>query len=81
MHIKRAWHLLVFIGYSEVLDYLYHLITTLQVHAIGGRSVACPGGILKVSKFQNNQISHYAFPYSMMCILNYALYFIGKCIR
>ena len=68
MHIKRAWHLLVLIGYSEVLDYLYHQITTLQVHAIGGSSVACPGGILKGSKFQNNQISYFAIFYSVMCI-------------
>ena len=26
------------------------------------------GKILKVSKFQNNQISYFAFSYSMMCI-------------
>ena len=34
---------------------------------------------LKLSKFQENQISYFAFFYSMMCILNYALCFIGKC--
>ena len=77
MHIKRAWNLLVFIGTFEVLDYLHHPITTYKAHAIGGSAVACPGGDLKVSKFQKYQISHFAFSYSMMCILIYALCFIG----
>ncbi len=30
MHIKRAWHLLVFIGTFEVFDYLYTPITTYK---------------------------------------------------
>lgn len=30
MHIKIAWHFSVFIGYSEVLDYLLSPITTYK---------------------------------------------------
>ena len=36
---------------------------------------------LKVSKFQDIQISYFAFSYSMMCIPNYALCFIGNMFR
>ena len=39
------------------------------------------GIIPKVSKFRKHQISYFAIFYSMMCILNYALYFIGNYIR
>ncbi len=35
------------------------------------------GIIPKVSKFRKHQISYFAIFYSMMCILNYALCFIG----
>ena len=44
-------------------------------------AVALSGDKLKVSKFQDIQISYFAFSYSMMCILIYALCFIGICIR
>ena len=82
MHIKRAWNLLVFIGCFAVLDNLPFPITTYKPTLNSGSAVALfwEWG-LKVSKFQNIQISYFAFSYSMMCILNYALCFIGRSVR
>ena len=70
-----------FIGCSEVLDYLNLPITTYKPTLTAGAPSLHSGRLLKVSKFQNNQISYFAFSYSMMCILNYALCFIGNYIR
>ena len=61
MHIKRAWYFLVFIGCSEVLDYLHHPITTYKPTPTAGAALLFPGGVVKVSRFQNNQISSFRF--------------------
>ena len=81
MHIKKS----VEPSSSSVLLRSWTTFTT-QLQRIkptlnSGSAVACLGGDLKVSKFQKYQISYFAFSYSMMCILNYALCFIGNSIR
>ena len=71
-HKKSVEHF-VFIGTFEVFDYLYTPITTYestQKRESRRLGLECN---LKVSKFQKYQISHFAFFYSMMCILIYAL--------
>ena len=53
MPTKKAWHYFAFIGISEVLDYLFLPITTIQPTPYGGSVVALPWEeFLKVSKFQ-----------------------------
>ena len=54
---KKAWHYFAFIGCSEVFDYLPFPITTSKAHAFW-RERRCffLEMVLKVSKFQNNQI-------------------------
>ena len=69
MHIKRAWHLLVFIGIFEVLDYLLSPITTFKSTPMAGTPSLGLGINLKVSKFQRFQSSvNFAIFYSVMCI-------------
>ena len=70
IHTKKAWHFFAFIGCSEVFDYLQFPITTSKAHALRRERRCFALGIvfLKLSKFQNNQISYFAFSYSMMCI-------------
>ncbi len=69
MHIKRAWHLLVFIGIFEVLDYLLSPITTFKSTPMAGTPSLVLGINLKVSKFQRFQSSvNFAIFYSVMCI-------------
>ena len=66
---KKNVDLYVFIGSPEVLDYLFSPITTYKPTLESGSAVALVWGkFLKVSKFQENQISYFAFYYSMMCI-------------
>ena len=80
MHIKRAWNLR-FHRYFEVFDYLPIPITTYKPTRNAGapsHSLELVFEVVEVSKYQ---ISYFAFSYSMMCILNYALCFIGICIR
>ena len=81
MHIKRAWNFLVFIGIFEVFDYLS---TQLQRTSPRKRvkAAALPRvefEVVEVSKIP--EFSYFAFSYSMMCILIYALCFIGNIIR
>jgi hypothetical protein len=53
MPTKKAWHYFAFIGISEVLDYLFLPITTIQPTPFGGSAVALLWEeFLKVSKFQ-----------------------------
>ena len=80
---KKSVEPFAFIGYSEVLDYLFIPITTYKPTPISGSAVAkiWDETTEKCPSFQNNQISYFAFFYSMMCILNYALCFIGNYIR
>ena len=53
IHTKKAWHYFAFIGISEVLDYLFLPITTIQPTPFGGSAVALLWEeFLKVSKFQ-----------------------------
>jgi hypothetical protein len=40
IHTKKAWHYFAFIGISEVLDYLFLPITTIQPTPFGGSVVA-----------------------------------------
>ena len=40
MPTKKAWHYFAFIGISEVLDYLFLPITTIQPTPFGGSAVA-----------------------------------------
>ena len=69
MHIKRAWHLSVFIGIFEVLDYLLSPITTFKSTPMAGTPSLGLGINLKVSKFQRFQSSvNFAIFYSVMCI-------------
>lgn len=79
---KKSVEPLVFIGCFAVLDNLPFPITTYKPTLNSGSAVALfwEWG-LKVSKFQNIQISYFAFSYSMMCILNYAICFIGSYFR
>ena len=73
---KKNVDLYVFIGSPEVLDYLFSPITTYKPTLESGSAVALVWGkFLKVSKFQENQISYFAFSYSMMCIKIYAVLF------
>ena len=71
---KSAWHLLVFIGIFEVLDYLLSPITTFKSTPMAGTPSLGLGINLKVSKFQRFQSSvNFAIFYSVMCILNNAM--------
>ena len=67
---KKAWHFFAFIGFLEVLDYLYLPITTSKAHAFyGGSAVALLCEIFwKCPSFKKSRISYFAFSYSMMCI-------------
>ena len=80
---KKSVEPFAFIGIFEVFDYLTFPITTSKAHAIGGSVVAllweCLVEIVEVSKIP--VLSYFAFSYFMMCILNYALCFIGICFR
>ena len=69
MHIKRAWHLLVFIGIFEVLDYLSYPITTYKPTPFDGRCCFVWVRTSKVSKFQRFQsLVNFAIFYSVMCM-------------
>ena len=83
MHIKIAWHFYVFIGYSEVLDYLFIPTTTYKPTPYGGSAAVSLWDEFaeKCPSFQNNKISDFAISYSMMCILFYEVCFIGNCFR
>ena len=71
---KSAWHLLVFIGIFEVLDYLLSPNTTFKSTPMAGTPSLSLGINLKVSKFQRFQSSvNFAIFYSVMCILNNAM--------
>ena len=65
MHIKKAWHFYVFIGFLEVFDYLILLTTTSKAHAFWReRRCFTLGGLLKLSKFQgipNKQFRFFLF--------------------
>ena len=80
---KKSVEPIAFIGIFEVFDYLTFPITTSKAHAIGGSVVAllreCQFEVVEVSKIP--VLSYFAFSYSMMCILIYALCFIGICVR
>lgn len=78
---KKSVALLVFIGTFEVLDYLLSPITTYKSTPKRESCRLSLEIILKVSKFQKYQINYFAFSYSMMCILIYALCFIGNMFR
>ena len=73
MHIKRAWNLLVFIGFSEVFDYLNTPIIMDKSTPMAGTLSLGQGINLKVSKFQRFQSSvNFAIFYSVMCISVFA---------
>lgn len=61
MHIKKAWNLYVFIGHSEVFDYLLHQITTYKSTPMAGATLLVPGEVEKCRSFQNDQISPFRF--------------------
>ena len=80
---KKSVEPFAFIGIFEVFDYPVFPNYNVKAHAIGGSVVALlletPFESVEVSKIP--VLSYFAFSYSMMCILIYALCFIGNIFR
>ena len=64
--------------FSEVFDYLIHPITTYKPTPVGGNTqLLFWMDFLEVVEVSENQISYFAFFYSMVCITGYAVFLIG----
>ena len=70
-----------FVGIFEVLDNsILPIYNVLNLRKKREDRYILWNWFLKVSKSQDIHICYFAFFYSMMCILNYALCFIGSCV-